>query len=239
MDISHIDRNFSDYVRGKTHTISDQDDETYDYQIDGEEASNEPIPRLDLDKFEIYLQEEAQSLNSQFLAKVDQQFAEYLSLTVNQIIFDRNLASKEFLNIFRTEDEYSESLDEKAAIVSKIVDQQEIDFATDHIDQQTKLVNKLVKDYVATLRKLAKSNEGFPDTEAMRVALFGQVAFKYEQKCQRIYSKISDKWIGDTIRKVTAKLNEIEGIPTFLNSKAEKKAAKDALKKNTETLFLY
>jgi len=41
----------------------------------------------------------------------------------------------------------------------------------------------------------------------MRTALFGQIAFKYEQKCQKIYKVVSDKILGDTRAEVNAKLD--------------------------------
>ena len=40
---------------------------------------------------------------------------------------------------------------------------------------------QLIEDYIEKLSENEKKNGGFPDTEAMRVALFGQVAFRYEQ----------------------------------------------------------
>jgi hypothetical protein len=42
------------------------------------------------------------------------------------------------------------------------------------------MMKQLVDDYIKKLSEKEKLNKGFPDTEAMRVALFGQVAFKYE-----------------------------------------------------------
>jgi len=135
---------------------------------------------------------------------------------MNQIIFDRNLASKEFVDIFRTEENYSASLDEKANETAKIVDKKTMDFIQDHVERQTKMVRELVDQYVKSLKKLAAMNGGFPDTEAMRTALFGQVAFKYEQKCQKIYKLISDKIIGETIVLVKAKLDSLEGKQPFV-----------------------
>ena len=78
------------------------------------------------------------------------------------------------------------------------------------------MVKELVDQYVKSLKKLAAMNGGFPDTEAMRTALFGQVAFKYEQKCQKIYKLISDKIIGETIVLVKAKLDSLEGKQPFV-----------------------
>lgn len=54
------------------------------------------------------------------------------------------------------------------------------------------MMNRIVDDFVAVLEQKAKLNGGFPDTESMRTALFGQVAFKYEQGCQAIYKATSE-----------------------------------------------
>ena len=72
------------------------------------------------------------------------------------------------------------------------------------------MIKKLVDDYVAELVKKEKTNGGFPDTDSMRVALFGQVAFKYEQECQEIYKVIKDKIIKDTITEVNDLLDQLE-----------------------------
>lgn len=93
-------------------------------------------------------------------------------------------------------------------------------------------MEKLVKAQIKILKDLAAKNGGFPDTHSMQVALFAQLAFKYTQKSQRIYSKLEKKYIGETIREVTAKLNEIDHKPTFLQTDKEKKRAKEALEKN-------
>ena len=102
---------------------------------------------------------------------------------MTQIIFDRSLASKEFIDIFRIDENTSELLDKRAQETAKIVDQKVMDFMHLHIEKQTTMVKDLVKKYVDGLKKLEQMNGGFPDTEAMRTALFGQIAFKYEQKC--------------------------------------------------------
>ena len=53
-------------------------------------------------------------------------------------------------------------------------------------------------------------NGGFPDTESMKVALFGQIAFMYEQECQGIYKTTSTKYIDLTKTQVTTLLDKIE-----------------------------
>jgi len=54
------------------------------------------------------------------------------------------------------------------------------------------MVKELVNEYVDRLEAKAQLNGGFPDTQAMRIALFGQVAFQYEQRCQSNYKSASD-----------------------------------------------
>ena len=44
-------------------------------------------------------------------------------------------------------------------------------------------MKKLVSEFIDKLKKIETKNGGFPDTEAMRTALFGQIAFRYEQEC--------------------------------------------------------
>lgn len=227
LDIRPTNEKFSDFVKGEINTNGSED---FDYDIDTSPKAE--VPRLDLNQFESYLRDELNNLNAEFLSKVDQQFSEYLALTVEQIIFDRNLADKDFVKIFKTEEEYSESLDASNTAIRKIVDQKILDFAQDHIDAQTQSVEKLVKAQIKILKDLAAKNGGFPDTHSMQVALFAQLAFKYTQKSQRIYSKLEKKYIGETIREVTAKLNEIDHKPTFLQTDKEKKRAKEALEKN-------
>ena len=57
------------------------------------------------------------------------------------------------------------------------------------------MVEKLVMSYIDKLQNKAQLNGGFPDTEAMHIALFGQVAFQYEQNCNEIYKEISKQHI--------------------------------------------
>jgi hypothetical protein len=61
-----------------------------------------------------------------------------------------------------------------------IVEQKVVDFAELHSVYQTNLIKNLVKNFMKNLYEKEKLNGGFPDTESMRIALFGQLAFKYE-----------------------------------------------------------
>jgi len=56
-----------------------------------------------------------------------------------------------------------------------------------HMEKQTKMEEELVESYLNFLTDKEKLNGGFPDTEVMKTALNGQVAFQYEQKCTDIY----------------------------------------------------
>lgn len=50
--------------------------------------------------------EEAMSLNEDFLSQSQFMFAEYLGLNMIQLIFEENLGSPEFIQIFKTSDGY-------------------------------------------------------------------------------------------------------------------------------------
>ena len=141
LDLNHIDKDhYSDYIKGKTTTIDD--DEDYDYDISKDE--NKEVQRLDLNEFKEHLLDETLKLNTEFLEKTDQTFSEYLALTMNQLIFDRSLSSKEFIDTFRKDENTSESLDRRAQAVQKITDQKVMDFIQLHVDKQTAMVKNVV-----------------------------------------------------------------------------------------------
>ena len=50
-------------------------------------------------------------------------------------------------------------------------------FAEVHSVYQTKLIDVLVDKFMENLEIKDKLNGGFPDTESMKIALFGQLAF--------------------------------------------------------------
>ena len=91
----------------------------------------------------------------------------------------------------------------------------------------------MVSDYIANLKKKEKMNGGFPDTESMKVALFGQIAFMYEQKCQDIYKTISTKYIGQTKDQIAALLDKIERDASLADRKVHQGTTTD------KNLFLY
>ena len=167
--------------------------------IRGQKAENEEVPaerppRLVLSgEFKDSLMKQAIALKDDFLEQSQYQFAEYLGLSMIQMIFDKNIESPDFIKIFKDKNGYQPSLDEKLVNAQKIVQEKVGVFAQVHSEQQTKMIEDLVNDYVDNLISKEKTNGGFPDTEAMRVALFGQVAFKFEQRCQEIYKKASNK----------------------------------------------
>lgn len=49
----------------------------------------------------------------------------------------------------------------------------------------------VIKNFMKKLNANNKLNKGYPDTEAMRITLFGQCAFHYEQACQDVYKRVS------------------------------------------------
>ena len=59
------------------------------------------------------------------------------------------------------------------------------------------MLKDLLKNFTGMLIKKEEKNHGFPDTQAMRTALFGQVAFRYEQEIQKIYNEVSKDIIDE------------------------------------------
>ena len=161
------------------HNILEENLKTLDY--------GKPVPRLDLDEFKSELLDQAHALNQDFLQQSQFQFAEYLGLSMIQLIFNRNLESKDFIEIFKSEDAYQPSLDAKLLSAQHIVEENVRSFADIHSVKQTHLIDDLVDDFTTNLHTKEKTNGGFPDTESMKIALFGQLAFSYEQDCQDIY----------------------------------------------------
>ena len=80
----------------------------YKDSLDNEDsAPTEPPQRLVLNKeFQQDLTQQALKLNEDFLQQSQFQFAEYLGLTMIQLIFDRNLESADFLAIFDSDENY-------------------------------------------------------------------------------------------------------------------------------------
>jgi len=54
------------------------------------------------------------------------------------------------------------------------------DFRRKHRERESKMLKELLKKFTDMLIEKEQSNGGFPDTQAMRTALFGQLAFRYE-----------------------------------------------------------
>ena len=106
-----------------------------------------------------------------------------------QLIFNKNLESKDFIEIFKSEDAYQPSLDAKLLSAQHIVEENVKAFADIHSVKQTHLIDNLVDDFTENLKRKETTNGGFPDTESMKIALFGQLAFTYEQDCQDIYKR--------------------------------------------------
>lgn len=126
-----------------------------------------------------------------------------------QLIFDKNLESAEFIEIFKSDDSYQPALDNKLVATQKIVEEKVGFFAEIHSEYQTKMITDLVDSYLADLKEKELMNGGFPDTDSMRIALFGQVAFRYEQKCQEIYKKIKDWIIDETVVEINKMLDQM------------------------------
>ena len=142
-------------------------------------------PKLDLDNEEGYikeLREEAAQLNDEFLANSEFQFAEYIGLTMIQKVFDKSLEQPEFVDLFENDAPYQQQLDTKLLITYELVEKKIEKFRERHREEESKMLDKLLIKFTGMLKDKAKHNKGFPDTEAMRTALFGQLAFRYEQE---------------------------------------------------------
>jgi hypothetical protein len=101
---------------------------------DSEHPNADPNAKLDLDgDFKEELYDEALALNEDFLVNANYQFAEYLGLSMIQMIFDKNLESAEFVKIFQSDDSYQPALDEKLVATQKIVEEKVGFFSEAHM----------------------------------------------------------------------------------------------------------
>jgi hypothetical protein len=117
----------------------DSDDED-DEEIENSNPSNPPA-RLVLDgAFKKDLHEQALDLNEDFLVNAQFQFAEYIGLSMIQLIFDKNLESANFIEIFKSDDSYQPALDAKLVATQKIVEEKVGFFAQIHSEYQTAMV---------------------------------------------------------------------------------------------------
>jgi len=57
-------------------------------------------------EFKESLKDQALALNEDFLEQSQFQFAEYLGLSMIQLIFDKNIESPDFIQIFKSKDAY-------------------------------------------------------------------------------------------------------------------------------------
>jgi hypothetical protein len=68
-----------------------------------------------------------------------------------QLIFDKNLESANFMEIFKSDNKYQPALDSKLEATQKIVEEKVGFFAKVHSEYQTAMVEKLVKSYISNL----------------------------------------------------------------------------------------
>ena len=90
------------------------------------------------------------------------------------------MSSPEFVSLFENDAPYQEKLDAKLLLTYEHVEQKIAQFKVRHQEEEQKMLDQLLSDFISTLKKKEKDNKGFPDTPAMRTALFGQIAFAYE-----------------------------------------------------------
>lgn len=72
------------------------------------------------------------------------------------------------------------------------------------------MAERIVNEFITKLKEKEQKNGRFPDTQSMRTALFGQVAFKYEQECQAIYKSVSDQIINECSNEVNDLINSVK-----------------------------
>ena len=68
-------------------------------------------------------------------------------------------------------------------------------FRARHREEEEIMLGETLANFTTMLRDKEASNTGFPDTPAMRTALFGQLAFRYEQGIQAVYKRVSEEII--------------------------------------------
>ena len=227
--------NMIDVIRNED--VNDYKNEIEETQKNDNTPSGPPT-RLKLNKeYTDDLMQNSMKLNDDFLKQSQFQFAEYLGLTMIQLIFDRNLESKDFLEIFESDDNYQPALDTKLIQAQSIVEKKVKEFGKMHSKAQTDNTKKIVNKYVGDLKKKADQNGGFPDTESMKTALFGQVAFLYEQQCQDIYKNTSKEFIKQTKEEVTKLLDKIEREASPSDKRVQNAAA--VAQGDNKNLFLY
>lgn len=112
-----------------------------------------------------------------------------------QKVFDKSLESEEFIDLFENDAPYQEQLDAKLLITYELVEEKIEKFRMRHREEEEIMLKETLKNFTTMLQERENSNKGFPDTPAMRTALFGQLAFRYEQGIQDVYKKVSEEII--------------------------------------------
>ena len=68
-----------------------------------------------------------------------------------QLIFDKNLESSDFMELFKEEDSYQPALDAKLVAAQKIVEEKVGFFAQIHSEYQTAMIERLLDNYMTNL----------------------------------------------------------------------------------------
>ena len=83
-------------------------------------------------KYRDSLYRELQALNEDFLSQSEYQFAEYLGLSVIQILFNQNLGDPTFIAIFARKDKKSVALGTELLKSQTYVEEEVAKFRVDH-----------------------------------------------------------------------------------------------------------
>lgn len=196
--------------------IEKEDPKNESIYSDNDQLKSKPADRLDLAAYKEVLMRETMDLSNDFLQQSEYQFAEYLGLTIIQKLFEQNLDSPDFIAIFASKDNTSPALGTELLKSQEIVDREVKKFNEMHTKEQTKMAERIVGEFITKLQNKERFNGRFPDTESMRTALFGQVAFKYEQECQAIYKKVSDQIIAECVEDVDNLIKNVKNENDFL-----------------------
>ena len=103
-----------------------------DIYADADLIKDGHVPRLNLANYRATLLAETLDLNTDFLGESEEQFAQYLSLTTIQQLFDENMNDPDFVQIFANKEHSDMALGAELVEAQLIVDNLVGEFATLH-----------------------------------------------------------------------------------------------------------
>lgn len=128
-------------------------EETRDESVysDDEQLKSKPATRLNLGSYKESLMRETMALNDDFLSQSAYQFSEYLGLTIIQQLFEQNLDSPDFIEIFASKENNSPALGTELLQSQEIVDREVKKFNALHAEKQTKMAGRIVDEFITKL----------------------------------------------------------------------------------------